>query len=237
MAEVLGCRLLRTDVESLDMSTRKTVGRLAPVSVVEALLVDLRERILRGDLPPGTALPEVELADEYKVSRPTVKTALTVLVEQGMLRREANHPAVVPHLSRADVVDLFFVRIPLELEVVRHVVCREVPAGAIAAVEYMRALPDEDKPEVDFVNADLGFHRHLVDSVGSPRLTRLYGLIQGEIHLSMMQSARSLGRDRISAEHAAVLEALQVHDEELAVKRMRNHLQGARDTLAELIWK
>jgi DNA-binding FadR family transcriptional regulator len=88
---------------------------------------------------------------------------------------------------------------------------------------------------VNFVNADLGFHRHLVDSVGSRRLSRVYGTLQGEIHLSMMQATRSLGRDRIFAEHSGVLEALQAGDEDLALSRMRSHLEGARDSLADLI--
>ena len=45
--------------------------------------------------------------------------------------------------------------------------------------------------------------------MGSPRLTRLYQALSGEIHLSMVQSRYALGRDRIVAEHAGVLTALQ----------------------------
>ena len=46
----------------------------------------------------------------------------------------------------------------------------------------------------------------------SPRLTRLYQALSGEIHLSMVQSRYALGRDRIVAEHGGVLTALEQHD-------------------------
>ena len=66
---------------------------------------------------------------EYEVSRPTAKTAISQLVQEGLLRREAHKSAHVPSLSREDVEDLFLVRMPLELEVVKLVVGRNDPAG------------------------------------------------------------------------------------------------------------
>lgn len=53
-----------------------------------ALLADrLRQRILDGDWDPGHRLPsEQELAAEYGVSRPTVRSAVARLVDGGMLR-------------------------------------------------------------------------------------------------------------------------------------------------------
>jgi len=85
----------------------------------------------------------------------------------------------------------------------------------------------------EFVEADLRFHRVLVRAVGSPRLTRLYQALSREIHLSMVQSRYALGRDRIVAEHGAVLTALEQHDARAAESLMRAHLEGARDALGE----
>ena len=102
---------------------------LKTVSVVDALTTSLRARVLDGQIDAGVGLTETDVATEYEVSRPTAKTAISQLVQEGLLRREAHKSAHVPSLSREDVEDLFLVRMPLELEVVRLVVGKPIPAG------------------------------------------------------------------------------------------------------------
>lgn len=85
---------------------------LKTVSVVEALAMTLRARVLDGQIDAGAGLTEADVAAEYEVSRPTAKTAISLLVHEGLLRREAHKSAHVPELSRKDVEDLFLVRIP-----------------------------------------------------------------------------------------------------------------------------
>ncbi|MBQ0987195.1 GntR family transcriptional regulator [Streptomyces sp. F63] len=206
--------------------------RLSTVSVVEALAASLRDRVLDGRITPGTALAETEIAAEYAVSRPTARSAVTALVHEGLLHREANKAACVPQLTRSDIEDLFLVRTPLETAVVRLLVERgSVPsAAAERAITDLARLPDE-APHSAFVESDLRFHQSLVEAVGSPRLSRLYRGIQGEVHLSMVQTRHTLGRERIIAEHTAVLDALRAGNAEQAVRTMRTHLEGACHSL------
>ncbi|MFE6286107.1 GntR family transcriptional regulator [Streptomyces sp. NPDC057877] len=206
--------------------------RLSTVSVVEALAASLRDRVLDGQLAPGTTLAETEIAVGYGVSRPTARSAVTALVHEGLLHRDANKPAYVPHLTRADVDDLFLVRTPLEAQVVRVLVDR----GTVPVTAAERAIADLDRlgpdaPHSTFVESDLRFHQSLVDAVGSPRLSRLYRGIKGEMHLCMVQTRHTLGRERIVAEHGAILEALRAGQAEEAVRRMRAHLDGACSSL------
>lgn len=204
---------------------------LKTVSVVDALTSSLRARVLNGQIDAGYGLTETDVADQYEVSRPTAKTAISQLVQEGLLRREAHKSAHVPNLSREDVEDLFLVRMPLELEVVKLVVDRKIPQDAADAIRDLSHV-DPEADHSEFVEADLKFHRALVGAVDSPRLTRLYQALSGEIHLSMVQSRYALGRDRIVDEHSSVLQAMQDGDAELAQSLMRAHLEGARDALA-----
>ena len=75
----------------------------------------------------------------------------------------------------------------------------------------MRRLPEEVATS-RLVTADLRFHLALVDRVASPRLSRLYGTIAGELHLTMIQTRQALGRVRIAAEHGEVLARLRAGD-------------------------
>lgn len=204
------------------------------ISAVQAVTCGLRNRILDGQLPAGHPVTEMEVAQQYRVSRPTAKSAIQVLVNDQLLRREANKSAWVPRLSSEDVKDLFRVRIPLEVGIVRLIVAEgQVPEGMAQAVKDISGL--DGAPPSRFVEADLRFHRLMVDSLKSPRLTRLYGLIQGEIHLSMVQSQRILGAGRIAREHGGILEAIRKRDEALSIERMERHLQGACHDVAKYL--
>jgi DNA-binding GntR family transcriptional regulator len=64
--------------------------------VVEALAMTLRERVLDGQIDAGAGLTESDVAARYDVSRPTAKTAISLRVHEGLLRREAHKSAYVP---------------------------------------------------------------------------------------------------------------------------------------------
>ena len=206
---------------------------LKTVSVVDALTDSLRRAILDGEVQAGAALTEGDIAEEYDVSRPTARAAIGVLTQQGLLRREAHKAARVPGLSHVDVEDLFFVRITLELEAIRVIVSTgKVPEAAGKAIEDLKDLPS-DAARSAFVEADLRFHRALIQAVRSPRLERVYSDLSGEIHLSMVQAQKAMGYDRVVAEHSAIFGAVAQTDVDLAQSLMRMHLEGARAALLE----
>ncbi|MGO9789336.1 MAG: GntR family transcriptional regulator [Solirubrobacteraceae bacterium] len=208
---------------------------LETVSVVEALAQRLREQVLDGAIPAGASVTETEIAGQFGVSRPTAKSAITTLVQAGLLRRDAHRSAYVPRLGSEDVIDVYRVRIPLELEVVRTLAqnARVTPATDEAFHELERLT--DDAPASRFIAADLRAHQALVDLYGSPHLNAIYASLLGEIHLCMIQSRTALGRDRIVREHQAVLERIHAGDPDGAAAAMRAHLEGARRSLADAI--
>jgi DNA-binding GntR family transcriptional regulator len=218
----------------------KSSPALETVSVVDALRAALRERILDGSWPPGAPVAEVDVARDYRVSRPSAKTAIRALVFEGLLHHEANRAARVATPDPAGVADLFLVRIPLELTAVERVAALDDAhrAAAVrearAAVRALRTLPAA-APHTDFVHADLSFHQRLVDATASPRLSRVYDGLRGEIHLCMVHTRRALGRDRIVREHAAILHGIESGDLATADLLMRDHLTGARDALLDAL--
>ena len=54
--------------------------------LAQAVVADLKSRILEGSLAPGTKLPsEAELIEEYSVSRTVVREAVTRLRAEGLV--------------------------------------------------------------------------------------------------------------------------------------------------------
>jgi DNA-binding GntR family transcriptional regulator len=206
------------------------MGGLAvqPISTTEAVVASLRARILDGKIEPGVRLPEVELAMEFGVARPTVRATIQTLCHEGLLVRERNRSAHVPVLTRDDILDLFSVRIPLECLVVRAVLERGASlTPAREAMAVMEALPD-DAGWHQVVAADGAFHHALVEAVGSPRLERLYGALSGEIRLCVAQLRPSWASpSAIGPEHHEVLDVLESGDVRAAEARMTAHLERA----------
>ncbi|MCF6469334.1 GntR family transcriptional regulator [Nonomuraea sp. MG754425] len=196
---------------------------LRPVSTVGALADALRGRVLSGEIAPGTALPEQEIAASYGVARPTVREALASLVHEGLLRRERNRSAYVPEVTLSDLEDLMYVRRPLEDLMARAVTGRAVP-GAEAALHRLAALP-ADAPWSETVAEHMALHQALIEAVGSPRLERLYGVLAAETRLGLVR-LREVYKDRdvLVSEHRELLDAIANGPEEAARAAVEAHL-------------
>ncbi len=196
---------------------------LHPVSAVGALADALRRRVLSGEIPPGTTLPEQELSALYGVARPTVREALAVLVHEGLLRRERHRSAQVAEVSVADLDDLMFVRRPLEELTATSLAGRRV-GEADAALARMAALP-ADAPWSEMVAEHMALHQALVVAVGSPRLERLYGMLAAETRLGLVR-LRAVYSDRhvLVAEHRDLLDAIGQGPGEAAREAVAAHL-------------
>lgn len=70
------------------MDVAVTLDRISPVPLYHQLAHQLKTAVQHGDLPKGTFLGnELDLADEWQVSRPTVRRAIQELVDDGLLVR------------------------------------------------------------------------------------------------------------------------------------------------------
>jgi DNA-binding GntR family transcriptional regulator len=205
---------------------------------VDVLYDALRLRILNGELAAGTPLTEKDVATSYEVARPTAKAALERLIHDGLLRRSTNKTARVPSMTAEEITDLYYSRAFVERQVMQVLAeRREVPASARSAMqEFRRAVTDyslhTDHYLQLFVEADVTFHRALVDALGSPRLSQMYMSIMGEVHLCMAQKYNRLVHPDVSAEeHDRLLKAIGDGDGPLAVKEINAHLERSKNRL------
>src|SRR5947209_17923442 len=94
--------------------------QIEPISATEGRIViaqvheHLRQRILDGTMSPGTILSQVQLAQQFGVSRTPLREALRMLQEERLVLAEHNHRVRVADINLAELESLYACRIMLE---------------------------------------------------------------------------------------------------------------------------
>lgn len=189
------------------------MSALGRASAVDALVEALRGRILDGDLPAGTRLPERELTERHGVARHTLRAALRALAADGLVSIEPNRGASVARLAPADVLALYELRAALELEAAHLALERNggrLPEPVHAAVAALRAACAGPEPSWRAViDAHGEVHRALVRAARAPRIERAHAALTGEMRLFLMQLRPHWSLERMAADHEALLGDLE----------------------------
>jgi len=155
------------------------------------------------------------------------------LVHEGILRHAPNRGSFVPKMTREDVHDIYQIRIALETEAARDIIQRNLSADALvqslAELSNLRA----STPWRRVRDADLTFHRALIDSAGNERLSRLFGSLEGEVRLCMEHFRLHFENPAlVTAEHTSLFEAIMSRNARHATGELRRHLL---DAAAEIV--
>lgn len=209
----------------------------------------LRARILTRELRPGDRLPiEPDLAEEYGVSRSTVREALRVLTSQGLVSTwrgvqggsfvTCPEPAQISdylHGSLGLLAESRNVGIDALLEA-RDVL--EVPAAGMAALrrtpaqlEELRATLYEPAAETveQRIRLSRRFHEVMLYAAASPIVESLAGPVFRVLYERLIDRVpRTGGPITMESDHQLIFDAIAAGDAEVACAEMRSHLQKLR---------
>ncbi|MFT4172206.1 MAG: FadR/GntR family transcriptional regulator [Rhodocyclaceae bacterium] len=225
--------------------------RAAGTNRVDAVYAGIIDAMSNGDFPEQSRLPtETELAQQYGVSRPTVREALSRLRLDGLIasrrgsgsyvlrRPDRNIKRFAPIESLADVQRCFAFRIALE----------SAAAGLAAELRTPRDLEDIRRAldQLDRVReSDLGveedqtFHISIARASQNVFFVTALEMIADQMRVAM-QLSRSLSleksrsrRELVQAEHREIVTAIEKGSATDAAEAMRLHLGNARRRLFE----
>ncbi len=146
----------------------------------------LRDRLLQGELPPGTRITDAAVASAAGVSRNTIREALRSLVREGLVTHEMHRGVVVTTLSEQDVLEIYAVRRIIE----RAAVAAAPKATADERSELEEALAHLERAATErawarVVEADFVFHRGFVGLLANERINRFFGDLLAELRLCL----------------------------------------------------
>src|SRR5690606_28246102 len=122
---------------------------------------DLRQRILSLELPPGSNLLRVELAEHYEVSVTPLRDALQLLEQDGLVEIFPQSRTQVTRIDIAKVHEAHVLRVALETEIVRRL-AEQDPADTVShcrsVIELQRSIADDRSQLQLFHELDEYFH-------------------------------------------------------------------------------
>ena len=203
-------------------------------SIPDALVNDIRERILSGEFEEGDQIRQELIAEEYGVSRMPVREALRRLEAEGLVVFHTHKGATVTKPSLAEISEMFDLRTLLETDALKHA----IPAMTADHIRYSekiledleKAYQDDDVQSWGALNTE--FHLSLYDAAGR-------GLTKQFIQKVNYQTDRYVRLELILSgsvsvaeqEHRELIEFCKKGDVEAAVNLLEQHIQGAKKKL------
>lgn len=212
---------------------RKPVDNLTLGAEVSVLL---QRELLSGELKPGTPLREVPLSERFGASRQTIREALRVLADMGLVELHARRGARIPTLSPRRAREIYTLRALLEPFALRtalvegriRAVERQQIEDAFAQMEHCAAR--NDVPAL--IEADMAFHWELCSPCGHGMLLEFLKRLQNATRQSMVHM-KVYGSDAEGEveSHSPILHAVRARDAEGAATAMRNHINAHGERL------
>jgi DNA-binding GntR family transcriptional regulator len=224
---------------TLDAEDRgKPTERVARPGVT-AIRDRLRDAILSAELSPATVATQIELAEQFGVSRTPLREALRMLELEGLIVREPNGRSRVAPMSVDAIEDLCVMRISLEAAAVRLTVPvlgnsdHAELEGLLAQIDRLALLEDWAAIEPPH----RAFHAKITSGAGErvvEHLARLWDHATRYRRAIFVKVARSGGFDVRQAEHRGMLDAIEAYDADgaaayIAMQVARTAIEVAAD--------
>lgn len=195
----------------------------------------LRDRIVSLEFLPGAQLSRMELAASYGVSQTPVRDALQMLEKEGLVIVFPQSRTEVTRIDLAQARETQFLRMSLELEVVRTL-CMQNALHAVERAERLVQLQHTaltvDGDLDRFSALDRQFHRSMFEDAGVLDLWELVQSRSGHIdrlrNLNLMDPGKAA---TILAAHQEITAQMRAFDVAASQEAVRRHLSG---TLAKV---
>ncbi|MEO0821464.1 MAG: GntR family transcriptional regulator [Pseudomonadota bacterium] len=209
----------------------------------ERLYHDLQRRILTLDLAPGTHLDETRLSEEYGISRTPLRDVFRQLDGEGYIQIREHRGTVVSPMGHKTMRD-FFLAAPMIYSAVARLAARnarERDVAELAAVQarFRAAVESGDVDGMVYWNDR--FHLAIGEIADNPYLMpslRRLLIDHARIGQTFWRAApreETARIDTASRHHDAFLEAFAAHDEEAAVRLVREHWELSRSHIERYV--
>ena len=203
-----------------------------PKTAQEAVLLEIRQRLVDGRLPPGSAVRPDAIGDELGVSAVPVREALRILEGEGQVSYRPHRGYLVSEFDHHDLEEIYRIRELLEAEAVRAA----IPLLDDEDLQRMRVELDVMEAAgndiLELMAAKRRFHFTLFEASEMPHVTRILRVLwdSSDAYRSLL-FMQPKNRDAVHEKHSRLMELVAARDVEGTIAELDEH---RRNAVAEL---
>lgn len=226
-------------LEKTGSTTRRSAngrGRIVSKEPIhEQILPHIRRDIVHNRWAPGERLPEMELCEEFGVSRTPLRDVLKILEVEGLIQLVPHIGAIVTPLNPPDLSEKLEVMSGLE-QIAAMTVARRRPPQAIKEIERLhramaQAATDGQISKYYALNDE--FHRAIVLGAANHTLSKIHETVMWHVSRARNRAnERETLTPRAAEHHDAIVDRILKGDQEGAARAMREHLD---DVIANVL--
>jgi DNA-binding GntR family transcriptional regulator len=214
------------------MADRRSLDILANQSKSGAVYVELRRRILEGDLQPGSPLNQEQLAAELGVSTTPLREALRRLDSEGLVTLSAHREASVAPLAPDGLLSIYEVREDLDALAASLAAERHSEADATAIRKAVDRLGTGSQRNQLALNR--AFHAAIYRACGNPVLIEILDSLWDQSDRYRRAVGFMATEHTIVEEHREIAEAVLAGQGKQSADLMRRHIRRTRATFEQV---
>ncbi|MGH3587264.1 MAG: GntR family transcriptional regulator [Pseudonocardia sp.] len=219
-------------------SRRNGVAYAGPKTAQQAVLDGLRQMVITGELAPGSAIKQDEVAERFGVSRVPVREALKMLEGEGHVSYLPHHGFRVTRLSIAELIEVYDMREWIETGLVRASVPR-LGRAQLTVVEDAMERMAKAAGESDLVTVsreNRRFHFQFIEPSGLHRAMRIVSQLWDSTDpYRPLYFDQHFDADSVNTEHEEIVDAAFSRDVERTVRLLNLHRGDAVARLRALL--
>lgn len=198
----------------------------------EVAYAALRERIITGDLQPGTPLSERTLCEQLQVSRTPLREAIKLLAREGLVEISATRRAKVASVSLEEAANMLTLLAALE-GLSGEQACLKITGADIAELEVMQAAMRqsyEAKDLTGYFELNQGIHLKILQVADNKVLSEMFVNLNARLRHVRRRLHPTPGRWlQAVTEHEQMLVLLKKGDGKKLRALMEDHLRNKID--------
>jgi DNA-binding GntR family transcriptional regulator len=202
----------------------------------ELIAEQLRSRIWDRDIGFGERLLETDLAQEYDVSRSTIREALKILEAEELVVSQARKGTYVSDFTAEDFNEMIELRTLLETTAFKKALPK-LHDEHMAELEKIINNMEQKAAEKDWhglFDLDTKFHSYVVDLCGNSRIVKIYQSLQVQIRTFLMHLDKYYSSHQsFYEEHKDLFEVLASKDVKKVQEKVRTHIEYVEEKLLD----